>query len=116
MFFTRYEELCKGIGKSTSGVGIELGIAKSTITYWRANNSVIPKQDVLLKIANYFGVSVDYLLGDEKDDTEALKFALWGGDAEIVDEDMLEDVRDFAKMLAEKKKRKMRDKNDKKPN
>ena len=64
MFFTRYENLCKSQKKTTTGVAAELGIAKSTVAYWRANNTVIPKQDVLLKIADYFKVSVDYLLGN----------------------------------------------------
>lgn len=38
---------------------------------------------------------------------ESLKIALWGGDSDIVDDEMLEDIMDFAKLLAEKKKKKM---------
>lgn len=78
MFFTKYENLCKNSKKTTTGVAAELGVAKSTVAYWRANNNVIPKQDVLLKIANYFNVSVDYLLGSDKkekpSDVERLTF------------------------------------------
>lgn len=69
MFFTRYENLCKSKKRTTTGVAAELGIAKSTVAYWRANNTVIPKQDVLLKIADYFNVSVDYLLGKASSNT-----------------------------------------------
>lgn len=65
MFFERYEKLCKNKNKTTTGVAAELGIAKSTVAYWRANDNVIPKQDVLLKIADYFDVSVGYLLDVE---------------------------------------------------
>lgn len=65
MFFTRLEELCKAKGKSTTAVCAEIGIAKTTVSYWRNKADVIPKQDVLIRIANYFNVSVDYLLGEE---------------------------------------------------
>ena len=36
---------------------------------------------------------------------ESLKFALWGGDLEIIDDEMLDDVKIFAKMLADKKRK-----------
>ncbi len=35
-----------------------------------------------------------------------LKFALWGGDADFIDDEMIDDVKLFAKMLAERKRRK----------
>jgi len=46
--------LCKGVG-----------IAQSTYATWFANNS-IPKADKLQKIADYFGVSLDYLTKGEE--------------------------------------------------
>lgn len=110
MFFTRYENLCKNEKKTTTGVAAELGIAKSTVAYWRANNNVIPKQDVLLKIAEYFNVSVDYLLGNETkeapaaDSDEILSFALYGSDNKDITPGMLEDVRNFAQYIREKRK------------
>lgn len=67
MFYTKYKDLCNSIGKTPSGVGIELGISKTTISYWKKNINVIPKQDVLLKIADYFKVSIDELLGTKKE-------------------------------------------------
>lgn len=65
MFFTRFSELCEAKNKKPTTVGIELGIPRGTISYWKHSNAV-PKQDVLVKIAEYFCVSVDYLLGQEK--------------------------------------------------
>ena len=44
------------------------------------------------------------------DKVELLKIALWKGYEDIVDDEMVEDVEDFAKLLAEKKKRKMESK------
>ena len=66
MFFTNFERLCKQRGKSTTAVGEELGISKTTVSYWRNNDGAIPKQGALLKIADYFGVPVGYLLGQEE--------------------------------------------------
>ena len=79
MFFTSFKQLCEKVGKSPTAVGAEIDIAKTTISYWKHNQNVIPKQDVLLKIAEYFDVSVDYLLGNEpksedKELTEYLEF------------------------------------------
>ena len=67
------------------------------------------------KIAAYFDVSTDYLLGASQtkktpadsgerviSDAE-LKFALWGDCSEIDDED-LDDVRRYAAFLRERKK------------
>lgn len=64
MFFQRFQLLCNEINKSTTAVAQEIGVSKSTVSYWRNNNSVIPKQNVLASIASYFKVSVDYLIGN----------------------------------------------------
>ena len=63
MFFSRFSELSAEKGLSTTAAGREIGISKTTISYWRNNENVIPKNDVLQRIADYFGVSTDYLLG-----------------------------------------------------
>ena len=44
----------------------ETGITKSTFSDWKSGRSK-PKQDKLQKIADYFGVSVDYLMTGEND-------------------------------------------------
>lgn len=114
MFYDKFEKLRKEKGVTILEITKSIGIDRTNVYKWRDEGSA-PRHDTLVKIAAYFGVSVDYLLGDDKNETETLKFALWGGDAEIVDEEMLEDVKDFARLLAEKKKRKMRDNNEQKP-
>ena len=108
MFFDKYSELCKKKGKSPTGVAIELNVSRATVNYWKNGN--VPKQDTLIKIANYFNVSVDYLLGNEKqknpatDSDEMLMFALYGGDNADITPGMLEDVRNFAQHIREKNK------------
>ena len=37
----------------------------------------------------------------------ALAFALWDSDTDIVDDEMIEDIKDYAKLLAERKKRRL---------
>lgn len=64
MFYDLYAQLCKAVGKSPSAVAQELGINKSTVTVWKKNQST-PKTDILQKIADYFGVTTDYLLTGE---------------------------------------------------
>ena len=108
MFFDKYSELCKKKGKTPTGVAIELNVSRATVNYWKNGN--VPKQDTLIKIANYFNVSVDYLLGNEKqknpatDSDEMLMFALYGGANADITPGMLEDVRNFAQYIREKNK------------
>lgn len=66
MFFTNFEKLCSKIGKTPTAVGNDLGIPKTTISYWRNTPNAAPKQDVIVKIAAYFNVTVDYLLNENK--------------------------------------------------
>lgn len=39
----------------------ELGLSNSITTKWK--NGAIPNGEILLKIADYFNVSIDYLMG-----------------------------------------------------
>ncbi|MCT4583692.1 MAG: helix-turn-helix domain-containing protein [Peptostreptococcaceae bacterium] len=54
------QELCKEKGTNPSKLEIELGFGRGTLYKWKKSS---PNADKLLKIADYFGVSVDYLLG-----------------------------------------------------
>lgn len=54
----------------TSDVVKATGIAHSTFTDWKNGRSV-PKTEKLQKIADYFGVSVDYLLTGQAPETAA---------------------------------------------
>lgn len=67
MFFQKFESLCRNKGKTPTGVGQEIGIPKTTISYWRKND-VIPKPNQLSKIATYFAVPVSELVDIESDD------------------------------------------------
>ena len=42
----------------------ELGLSKSRISMWE-NNGVVPRDEVLKQLSSFFGVSTDFLLGNE---------------------------------------------------
>lgn len=65
MFYDVFVQLCKGKGKKPSAVANEIGFDKSLITHWK-QRGFAPKDELKLKIANYFNVSIDYLLENEK--------------------------------------------------
>lgn len=61
VFYDRFVELCKIKKMSPAAVAKDIGLSNSSTTTWK--NGSIPKGDTLQKLADYFGVSVDYLLG-----------------------------------------------------
>lgn len=63
-FIDRLNALLKNEGLSRTKFLETLQINKNAITYWEKNNTV-PNLSTLTAIANYFGVSVDYLKGTE---------------------------------------------------
>ena len=69
MFWDRYFALCHSVGKTPNGVGKELGVSSGTITFWKKGK--VPHHGTLLKIADYFGVTVDYLIGQNQQADEA---------------------------------------------
>ena len=110
MFFDRYSALCKGKGKTPTGVALELNVSRATVNYWKNGN--VPKQETLIKIADYFEVSVDYLLENESKASldafgdDALRFALYGNDSEDITKEMLDEIREIALIKREMNRRK----------
>lgn len=64
MFWDNFQRICKEKGESPNGVCREIGLSNAVATHWK--NGTQPKADVLIKIAEYLDVSVDYLLGVQK--------------------------------------------------
>lgn len=59
MFWDTFTELCKERGKKPNPVAAELGISSASVTKWKTGS--IPRGNTLKKIADYFGVSIEYL-------------------------------------------------------
>ena len=62
--YTFYEKVCKEKGLRNSDVSKATGVSKQTLSDWKKRNST-PKAETLKRIADYLGVSVDYLLTGE---------------------------------------------------
>lgn len=60
MFWDNFVALCNENGTKPNPVAKELGISSGSVTFWK--NGKVPHHSTLLKIADYFDVSVDYLL------------------------------------------------------
>ena len=67
LFVTRFRELLATSGKKQTEVGAALGVSKQKLSNWKSGYSE-PNLDDAVAIAQYFGVSVDYLLGAENED------------------------------------------------
>ncbi|HDR7001371.1 MULTISPECIES: helix-turn-helix domain-containing protein [Bacillus cereus group] len=59
-------------GLSLNALGKELGVTGSAISSWELGNKE-PNFDMLIKVANYFKVSIDYMLNHQVFDNEAQK-------------------------------------------
>ena len=64
MFYDIFLQLCAEKGVKPTRVALDLGYSKNAATKWKAGS--IPSGAALQKLADYFGVSVDYLLGNEE--------------------------------------------------
>ena len=101
----RIRRLCAEHDISVRQLELITGLTERTIGRWDVST---PSVDKVQKVAEYFGVSIDYLMGREDDgenysrpkiSDEDLKFAIFnGGNREITDE-MLDEVRRYAKYI-----------------
>lgn len=66
MFFDNFVRLCEQKGVKPSRALTEAGVPKSAYSYWRteagAGNDAKPTNQNAVKLAQYFNVTVDYLL------------------------------------------------------
>lgn len=64
MFYDRLQELCRERGIALTNVVVDiLKMSRGNLSRWK--NGAVPKGDTLSTLAEYFGVSTDYLLGTE---------------------------------------------------
>ena len=61
-----FEQLLQKNGVTAYKVSKETGVTQSTLSDWKRGRST-PKSDNMKKIADYFGVSVDYLMTGKDD-------------------------------------------------
>ena len=68
-FYSLYLDLCNKIKKSPSAVALENGLSKTAVNGWKTKGTK-PTDANLQKIADYFGVTVEYLKGEEEQATK----------------------------------------------
>ncbi|MBE6733380.1 MAG: hypothetical protein E7561_05220 [Ruminococcaceae bacterium] len=110
MFYETFKDLCKVKNIKPTHVVQELGLSSANMSNWKSGRN--PKTDILNRIADYFDVSVDYLLGNEPKENpaansdEALRFALYGSDSQDITKEMLDEIREIAAIKREMNRRK----------
>ncbi|MEE0801076.1 MAG: helix-turn-helix transcriptional regulator [Gemmiger sp.] len=106
--YSIFERLLAEHGTTAYRVAKETGISTATLTDWKKGRST-PKVDKLQKIADYFGVSLDYLCGktDEPNPPDLLDEIDVGfyGEYRELSEDDKEAVRDFVRVMRERRAR-----------
>jgi transcriptional regulator with XRE-family HTH domain len=124
IFLMEFKDVLKELFAETKTTAYKLsketGISQGLLSKYR-NGTSTPNRDNAVKIAQFFGVTVDRLSGTEQspEDTKLisvddLKFALWGDAKDEITEDDMNDIREYAQFVAERKKRK-RDVESEKP-
>lgn len=76
MFWKNFSSLCSEMKKSPNAVASELGYSSGSVSAWKSGR--IPKYATLDKIAAYFGVTADQLIGDANTTPR--------GDAQVLDQ------------------------------
>ena len=76
MFYETFCRLCQIHSLTPSGAAAKIGFNRASVTMWK-NTGKAPKQELLLKIADFFGVTTDYLLGyDPQANIDSLEFQI----------------------------------------
>lgn len=114
MFYDVYTNLCAKKGISESKAAESIGLNRSAVAKWK--KGAVPGGKTMQKLADYFGVTTDYLLGSETEKAPTpegerqisdreIMVALWGRTDEV-DEKDLADVQKYADYILERKRKK----------
>lgn len=97
------EELCQKKKITVTALCRECKIPRSSLTDYKKGRIKSLSADTLCKIADYFGVSVGYLCGEEHItlSEDAVKAALFGDEFKV-SEDMWRELCHYAEFLKQK--------------
>lgn len=119
MFYDIFLQLCRQKGIAPSRAAEEIGINRANVSNWK-NKGYTPRGKTLNDVAEYFGVPVDYLLsahpagpsgapGQPAAQQPAAAqfgtqlFAAYGGIPQDFNNDDIEDIAEFMKMMRRRK-------------
>lgn len=98
IFFTRFQELCREQGTSVNAVAKLIGASSGSVTAWK--HGAQPRSATLSRIAEYFHVSTDYLLGsDETQDVLDQVDVAWYGQFKTLTEEQKQTIRDMVAVM-----------------
>lgn len=100
MFFDILSALCKTKGISTYKACTDIGLNRAAVGKWK--KGAIPNGTTLAKLADYFGVSTDYLLGQETEKAPTPE-----GERSISFDDFTYAMYEESKELTEENKQKL---------
>jgi transcriptional regulator with XRE-family HTH domain len=100
-FSKRLKELREKNGLSQESLAEKLNIPRSSITHYENSDDRLPRQNRLNEIADFFGVSVDYLIGraDTNEFTKSEKNFL-----EDIDSLSIEELKEKFNLIIDGKK------------
>ena len=64
MFKKNFIKFCNQIGEAPTTVCVKVGLTKATFTHW--NETTVPRETTLYKIADYLGVTVEQMLAEDE--------------------------------------------------
>ena len=96
---TKILSLLKEKGVQQRALSDYLGLSKNTITGWKNGNNTSYKKH-LPEIADFFGVSVDYLLGNDiKTEENNFTYALYNEITHDLTQDQIDQLKKYADFL-----------------
>lgn len=101
MFWEIFQRLCKQHNTSANAVCKELGFSNATPTHWK--KGAVPKSDKLSKLADYFGVSSDYLMGKSNAASEMIPEDGLFAQLKTLTDDELKDLNTYVEFLVYKR-------------
>lgn len=110
--YTKIEQLCTQRGINITAMCRQAGVSRGNLTDLKMGRQEGLSAKNMAKLADFFGVSVGWLLGTETEKApiaedarrisdEDIKFALFGGEGEISDA-MYDEVRRFAAFVKQR--------------
>lgn len=94
MYYENFQHLCEANKVTPSKVSKATGISTATLTSWK-KGVYTPKQDKLQLIADYFNVSVDYIMTGKE-----TEFSIEMAQKDVALSNMEEKVKEYALKIA----------------
>lgn len=116
-FRDRLIRLRKELNLTQEELAQKIGYTRTAISAWEIGRNE-PSNTDTIKLAEYFGVSTDYLLGKsdirnpENKDLDKLQIGLSAKDYSNISDEQLKQIEDFAKFVLKDNKKEDKEKNE----